>query len=115
PDRAYRHGDVRGGRRDARAGVCRRGDPVRDGRSPLYLLRQPALGLAAPGASRGAVARGHPVAVSRLRRRRVLGDAMRTNCDVTLYCKTAGTETYARSVISRVMWEDRKAVNVVQS
>ena len=40
---------------------------------------------------------------------------MRTNCDVTLYSKTAGTETYARSVISRVMWEDRKAVNVVQS
>lgn len=40
---------------------------------------------------------------------------MRTNCDVTLYSKTAGTETYARSVIPRVMWEDRKAVNVARS
>ena len=40
---------------------------------------------------------------------------MNPTADCTLYSKTAGTETYARSVIPRVMWEDRKAVNVVRS
>ncbi len=42
---------------------------------------------------------------------------MRTNCDLTIYnCYLVnGAETYQRTVIQRVMWENRKARNVLAS
>ncbi len=39
---------------------------------------------------------------------------MKTNCDVTLYNKING-ENYQRTEIYGVQWENRKAVNVIQS
>jgi len=42
---------------------------------------------------------------------------VRTNTDCTLYAKTIvnGAEVYTRSVILAVMWENRKAANVIRS
>ncbi len=36
---------------------------------------------------------------------------MNTNTSMTIYNKIAGTETYQRTVISAVEWENRKAIN----
>lgn len=42
---------------------------------------------------------------------------MRTNADLTIYAKSvvAGAETYTRSTVLGVMWEDRRAANARQS
>jgi len=40
---------------------------------------------------------------------------MRTNTALTLYNRVPGTETYHRTVIGRVAWENRKASNVLAS
>ncbi len=42
---------------------------------------------------------------------------MHTNTDITLYSRSvvAGAEVWTRSVIEDVMWENRKAANVIQS
>jgi hypothetical protein len=42
---------------------------------------------------------------------------MRTNTDLTIYNKiiVAGSETYQRTAISAVAWENRKAANVIAS
>ena len=40
---------------------------------------------------------------------------MKTNTSLTLYNKIAGTETYQRTVIVAVEWENRKAVNGMKS
>lgn len=40
---------------------------------------------------------------------------MNTNTSMTLYNKIAGTETYQRTVIVAVEWENRKAVNGMRS
>ena len=39
---------------------------------------------------------------------------MRTNCNITLYNKVSG-ETYQRTELHGVFWENRKAVNVIKS
>ena len=42
---------------------------------------------------------------------------MKTNTDLTLYSRSvsSGVEAWTRSVISDVLWTNRKAVNVIQS
>lgn len=40
---------------------------------------------------------------------------MRTNTALTLYNRVPGTETYHRTVIGHVAWENRKASNVIAS
>lgn len=42
---------------------------------------------------------------------------MRTNCSITIYNKhiVAGVETYQRTQILEVEWENRKAANVIKS
>lgn len=42
---------------------------------------------------------------------------MRTNCDITIYNKSvvAGVESYQRTQIKAVEWENRKAANVLAS
>jgi len=40
---------------------------------------------------------------------------MKTNTSMTIYNKIAGTETYQRTVISAVEWENRKASNGMRS
>lgn len=39
---------------------------------------------------------------------------MRTNCNITLYNKVSG-ETYQRTELHGVFWENRKGVNVIKS
>lgn len=42
---------------------------------------------------------------------------MKTNTSATLYSRSvvAGAESWSRSVISKVFWENRKAANIIQS
>ena len=40
---------------------------------------------------------------------------MKTNTGITIYNRVTGTETYQRTQISAVMWENRKARNVIAS
>jgi len=42
---------------------------------------------------------------------------MRTNCSITIYNKyiASGTETYQRTQILDVEWENRKAANIIKS